>query len=793
MKKKLIYLLLFQQITFTTFAQHHFTKTNLGVKATIDESTIIELQIFSPSIIRVLKSQKGFDFKKESISVIKNPIKDCFTITEESNSVIITTEHLKAQLNLSTGKVIFLAKNNVLLQEKDFGVQFTPFNDAGKKSFLARQAFKLDKDEVIYGLGQYQNSKMEQRNERVELKNSNHHITIPYFYSLKGYAVFWDNYASTTFTDNQQETSFESLGDCADYYFLYGSKGADAIAQMRDLTGQAPMFPLWTFGYWQSKERYKTQFELVDVLKKYRELNVPIDGMIQDWRYWGEDSLWNAMKWNTENYPDPKKMAEQVHKMNAHLMVVAWPGFGPKTEQYKVFKKKDMLIDFDTWPPKSGTKPYDVYNPEARDIYWDYLNKGVFSIGTDAWWLDSTEPDHINVKDRDFDQPTYLGSYRSVSNAFSLAHTTGIYEHQRKTTDQKRVFILTRSSFAGQQRNASTSWSGDVVTDWDVLRTQISAALNLSVCGVPYWNSDIGGFFAWHFPGGKDNLAFREIYVRWLQLGTFCPMMRSHGTDTPREIWQFGEKGNWAYDAIEKFIHLRYRMLPYLYSTAWQVTSNAATIMKPLAFDYENDAQVYDIDNEYMFGESFLVCPVTNPMYITFDKDGNNYINAKEDFSTVSKSKVYLPKGFIWYDFWTTESIDGGQYIEKETPIDIMPLYIKGGSIVPWGPKVQYAEEKKWDNLEIRVYPGANGKFTLYEDENDNYNYEQGKYATIDFVYNDKTKELTIQKRKGEYNGMLKRRVFNIVKVNNGNGKNLENSKNAIKVNYNGSKKVIKL
>ena len=771
-----------------------FKETGTGITAVV-QSKQVTIEFLTPSIVRVNKHLIEAQPEKESLSVVKSPDKNTkVNINEEGDDVILSTKKLTVKMDLATGKISFFKQDgSILSQEKLNGSTFKSFDDAGKDSYMVKQGFVLAKDEVIYGLGQVQNSSLQQRNRTIELKNSNHDITIPYICSLKGYSIFWDNYASTSYSDNESETSFESIGDCIDYYFMYGGSGEGTIQQMRELSGQAPMFPLWTLGYWQSKERYKTQFEVVDVLKKYRELQVPIDGMIQDWRYWGEDSVWNAMKWDSKRYPDPKQFAKEIHDLDAHLMVVAWPGFGPLTDQYGEFESKNMLINFDTWPPNSGTKPYDVYNPKARDIYWDYLNRGVFSEGVDAWWLDSTEPDHINVKPEDFIQPTHLGSYQSVSNAFSLMHTTGIYEHQRQTTSEKRVFILTRSSFAGQQRNAATSWSGDVVSDWNVLHDQIPAALNLSVCGIPYWNSDIGGFFVWNFPGGKDNLAYRELYVRWLQFGTFCPMMRSHGTDTPREIWQFGEKGDWSYDAIKKFIHLRYRLLPYLYSTSWQVTSEGKTFMKPLAFDFEEDKKVFDLEHEYLFGESFLVCPVTESMYTNYEKKDKKYVNACENFNGVKNSTVYLPNGCSWYDFWTGEKINGGQLIEKNTPIDVMPLYVKAGSIVPWGPDVQFAEEKGWDNLEIRIYPGANGKFTLYEDEFDNYNYEKGKYSTIEFVYDDQKREVIIKKRNGTYNGMLKERVFNIMVVSDSNAQGIENGQNSIAVKYTGNEKVVKL
>lgn len=790
MKKVILSIIALSFVLFTSFSNEKYVKSENGIIATVGE-TKIQIQFYSSSIVRVLKSPSGSNLKKESLTVIK-PLEDLkLKISNKKDVIVLKSKDIKVLLNLKTGDVLYEDLNgNSLLSEQSIESQFTPFNDAGKQSYMVKQSFQLASDEAIYGLGQLQNGNLMQNNQEVMLKNSNHNITIPYFYSIKGYSVFWDNYAETKFVDSDQETSFESLGDCVDYYFMYGKEGAGTITKMRDLTGQAPMFPLWTYGYWQSRERYKTQEELLSVVKKYRDLEVPLDGIIQDWRYWGEDSLWNAMKWDVDRFPNPKEMADKVHAMNAHLMVVAWPGFGPLTEQYAEFKDKDMLIDFDTWPPKSGTKPYDVYDAEARDIYWDYLNKGVFSKGTDAWWLDSTEPDHINVKDSDFDQQTKLGSYRSVSNAFSLEHTKGIYGHQRKTTENKRVFILTRSAFAGQQRHAANSWSGDVQSSWDALREQIPAALNFTICGIPYWNADIGGFFAGRHRkgGGVKNPEFKELYVRWAQFATFTPMMRSHGTDLPREIYQFGNRGDWAFDAIEKSIKLRYRLLPYLYSTAWKVTNQSDSFMKALPLEYPKDEKTLNITDEYVFGSSFLVAPVINQMY-SKGKDEN----IVEDFSKVKNRSVYLPESNNWIDFWTGETIKGGQEIVRETPIDIMPLYVKAGAIIPWGPEVQYANEKNWESLEIRVYTGSDCEFTLYNDEGDNYNYEKGKYSTINFKWDDKAKILTIGEQQGDYKGIIKQYNFKIALVGNDNGVGLESSKKYESVSYNGTQKTIHL
>lgn len=767
-----------------------YQKTNSGIKTTT-QSVQIELQFFSPTIVRILKTPEGTTLQKTSLSVVKAPEKTDFKITEMGSLVTLNSSALNVTLNTQTGRVTFSdLKGNSLFTEKDYGTQFTPTPDAKKESFTVRQAYMLDKDEAIYGLGQQQNGKLNQRGQKVLLQNDNMKICIPFFQSIKGYGIYWDNYAPTTFTDNPQELSFESLGDCADYYFMYGGNGDGVVAQMRDLTGQSPMLPLWAYGYWQSKERYKNQEEIVNVVEKYRALKVPLDGIIQDWQYWGQDSNWNAMSFDKTTYPEPQKMVDKIHNLKAHLMIVAWPGFGPKTSQYKELTDKKMMINFDTWPPKSGTKPYDPYNPVARDIYWSYLNKGVFSFNTDAWWLDSSEPDHINVKDKDFDQPTYLGSYRSVINAFPLEHVKGVYEHQRATTSDKRVCILTRSAFAGQQRFGANSWSGDIVSSWKTLQKQIPAALNFSMTGIPYWNADIGGFFLWE-QGGSNALkekTYHELYVRWLEFGTFTPMMRSHGTDAPREIYQFGNRGDWSFDAIEKYINLRYSLLPYLYSTAWNVSAHSGSIMHALPIDFQTDKNVQNINSEYMFGQSILVAPVTEAMYV-------NKVDGKttENFSQAKTKKVYLPTGADWYDFWTGQKLTGGQEIQREAPIDLIPIYVKAGTVLPFGPNVQYAAEKNWDKLEIRIYRGANGTFTLYEDEKDNYNYEKGIFSTITFNWNDKAKTLTIADRKGIFPGMLKTRTFNFVIVDAKNGVGNKACISFTKtISYNGKSKSVK-
>ncbi len=780
-----------------------YQKTDFGV-TTVINAVQVEIKFYSPSIVRIIKYPEGKTFEKQSLSVVKTPQKTAFSVKLHGNELSLKSEKIEVLLNLKTGMVAFANQAMQLLSEKESGTTFIDYNDAGVKTYSVTQSFVLEKNEAIYGLGQQQEGKMSKRNLKLTMVQGNTDDYIPFFLSAKGYGLFWDNYSPTIFEDNAEHTLFKSeVAEGIDYYFMYGANADAVIGCMRNLTGQVPMFPLWTYGFWQSRERYKSQDELLGVVQKFRTLGVPLDGIIQDWQYWGNNYQWNAMEFLNTGFYDPQKMVNDVHGLNAHMIISIWNSFGPMTKQYKELEKINALFNFDTWPQSgsekwpprldypSGVRVYDPYNPAARDIYWDYLNKGIFSLGMDGWWMDSSEPDHFNPKPSDFDTKTYLGSFRKVCNAFPLMTVGGVSEHQRMQTSDKRIFILTRSAFAGQQRFGANTWSGDVVASWAALRNQISAGLNFSLSGIPYWNSDIGGFFLWNFKDPLKNADYRELHVRWMEFGAFCPMMRSHGEGAPRELYQFGEKGNPAYDAIEKYINLRYSLLPYIYATSWNVTSRQSSMMRALVMDFAHDKQALDINDEFMFGSSILVNPVTQPMYSKTEVKAGDSVKV-EDFSIVKSKNVYLPKGNDWYDFWTGEKFNGGQTVKKEVPLDIIPLFVKAGTILPVGPKVQYATEKKWDNLEIRIYEGANGEFTLYEDENDNYNYEKGAYSTVQFSWNDKKKTLTIADRKGSFPGMINERRFNIVFV----GKNKGTGNDAIEkfdkvVNYSGKNVVI--
>ena len=804
MKKKLGASFLVLLFAIVSEAQT-YQKTESGFKTQINKVNV-EVLFYSPSIIRVVKYPEGMGFEKQSLSVVLTPQKTPFTIKQQDGGLVLKSEKLQVSLDFKSGKISFANHSAMLLSEKETGASFVDFNDAGNKTYAVSQSFILEKDEAIYGLGQQQQGKMSQRNTKLYMVQNNIEDFIPFFLSSKAYGVFWDNYSPTVFEDNAEGTSFKSdVGDGIDYYFMSGENADGVIANIRSLTGQAPMFPLWTFGFWQSRERYKTQDELTDVVKNFRELGVPLDGIIQDWQYWGSNYLWNAMEFLNPGFYGPQKMVNDVHDMNAHLIISIWNSFGPMTKQYRELNEIGALFNFVTWPQSgsekwppnpdypSGVRVYDAYNPQAPDIYWKYLNEGVFKLGMDGWWIDSSEPDHLDPKPSDFDTKTHLGSFRKVRNAFPLMTVGGVSEHQRTITSDKRVFILTRSAFAGQQRYGANTWSGDVVASWDALRNQISAGLNFSLCGIPYWNSDLGGFFLWNFKNPLENVDYRELHVRWIEFGTFCPMMRSHGEGFPREIYQFGKKGSPVYDAIEKYINLRYSLLPYIYSASWDVTANQSSMMRALVMDFAADKQALDINDEFMFDKSLLVSPVTKPMYWKNEVKGNDTVKV-EDYSTIETKEVYLPKGADWYDFWTGDKFNGGQTVNKEVPLDIIPLFVKAGAIIPIGPMVQFATQKKWDNLEIRVYEGTNGEFTLYEDENDNYNYEKGAYSTIIFSWNNTKRVLTISDRKGSFPGMLAERKFNIVLVSKSKGIGSHAGTTFDKeVNYNGEKVVVKL
>ena len=761
----------------------------------------VKIEFVTPSIVHVTKGQ---------------PTKSLVVTAKSEGRLAMSSDVLTVKKDPKTGCLTFLtAKGKVLLREKSC--------DIAKVS----QTFLLDKDEAIYGLGTIQDGKMNRRGERQRvgdgtsgmhkrMEQSNLEDFQNVLQSIKGWGLYWENYSPTQFDDDANGMTFTSeAGEGIDYYFMYGGSADGVIAQMRYLTGDVPMFPLWTYGFWQSKERYKTAAETESIVDQYRALQVPLDGIIQDWQYWGSNYLWNAMDFLSEDFATGPQLIKNVHAKHAHFMISIWASFGPQTQQFRELNEKGLLLPFSTWPQSglshiwpprmdypSGVKVYDAFSPVARDIYWKYL-KTLYDYGTDAWWMDSTDPDFFDPRESDYQHPVYGGTWRSQRNAFPLETVRGIYQSQRKDypDSPKRVFIMTRSSFAGQQHYGSNMWSGDVNSSWDMLRKQVPAGLSFSLTGNPNFNTDIGGFFCNAYntkgPGSAPrNPQFQELYVRWMQYGLFCPVFRSHGADAPREIWQFGQKGEPVYDAIEQMIRLRYRLIPYLYSTAWQVTSNNESYLRPLFSDFVADKRVWDMTDEFMFGRSILAAPILEPQYTEeriirtnamtgWDRKTLNVEDSTLNIDwTVTKTVTkYLPKGAIWYDFWTNRCYKGGQNVMLETALNRVPMFVRAGSILPLGPEMQYVGEKSWDSLELRVYPGADGSFTLYEDEGDSYNYEKGAYTTITFQWNNKARTLTIGDRQGRYEGMLQNRQFTVV-LPDGSSR---------QVDYNGNKITIEL
>ena len=734
----------------------------------------VNVEFFTPSIVHVVKGQPT-----KSLVVTAKP----GDVIVKQNGQIWQSSELTVRQDAKGNLTFLTSKGKVLLKEKSCDVSD------------ACQTFTLDKDEAVYGLGTIQNGLLNRRGEHKRMEQSNLEDFQNVLQSVKGWGIYWENYSPTQFDDDANGMSFNSeVGEGIDYYFMYGGSADGVIAQMRWLTGDVPMFPLWTYGFWQSKERYKTAAETESIVDQYRALQVPLDGIIQDWQYWGSNYLWNAMDFLSEDFATGPQLIKNVHQKHAHFMISIWASFGPMTQQFRELDKQGLLMPFETWPQSgishvwppmkdypSGVKVYDAFSPVARDIYWKYLKK-LFDYGVDAWWMDSTDPDCFYPTDADYAHKVYGGTWRSLRNAFPLETVRGVYEKQRAVSEAKRLFIMTRSSYAGQQHYGSNMWSGDVASSWEMLRNQVPAGLSYSLTGNPNFNTDIGGFFCNSYntrgPGSApQNPQFQELYVRWMQYGLFCPVFRSHGADAPREIWQFGKKGEPVYDAIEKQIRLRYRLIPYLYSTAWQVTSNNDSYLRPLFSDFAADKRVWNMGDEFMFGRSILAAPILDPQYTeekiiredamtgwNREKVKNEGVKSEKlDWAEVKTATKYLPKGAQWYDFWTNKLYKGGQTVTLETSLDRVPMFVRAGSILPLGPEMQYVGEKAWDNLELRVYPGADGSFTLYEDEGDNYNYERGVYSTITFVWNDKARTLTIGSRQGEYPGMLTSRQFTVI------------------------------
>lgn len=695
------------------------------------------------------------------------PAKTSFSVSEAGGKVLISTNKLKVLVDKATNAITYETKDGKVITSEDQagGKTITPATIAGINTYNCATRFNSPKDEALFGLGCHPTDSLsinyKGRDQDMLIK----YMTgaIPVLLSTKGYGLMWDNYSASKFygaeADNTKFSYVSESGKQVDYYFFYGPDFDRIINLYRVATGKAPMFPKWAFGLFQSQDRYMSQEEIMQVKDNYRNNHIPVDVIVQDWYYWDPLPIGSHIM-NPQRYPDPKKMVAELHKAHIHGMISIWPVFGKGTPNYDALKKMGGLTDI-TWDnvvTHTFDTYYDAHNPKARALYWQQARDSLVKrYDWDAWWVDQCEPDNGTLLDERRKSNFYTGKGIDFFNTYSLEHSEGIYKGWRADMSGKRAFFLIRQSFAGEQRNAATLWSSDITCTWQSFKEQVPQGINACVSGIPYWTSDIGGYhYHWAAPDWSkpEN---REMFTRWFQFGAFCPIFRIHGKGE-RAIFS----KNWdekTRGILMKYDKLRYRLLPYIYSLAGRTTQENYTMMRSLAFDFRNDPKIHNIPDQYMFGPAFLVNPVTEQLYT-----GSNASAGK------TTREVYLPKGAFWYDFWTGLQYGGGQRLAAAAPIETMPLYVRAGSIIPMGPVMEYATEKPADHIELRIYPGVNGQFTYYEDENDNYDYEKGKFATFKINWNDKLHQLTISDTKGSYPGMLKKHTFDIVLVNGKHG-----------------------
>ena len=781
----------------------------------------MKLTVCADGIVRVMYSPTGTLPAGQDFVVTNHWRSTAFKVTDAPGQLTVKTGKVKVLVDKATGALGFYdLSDHLLLQEPtDGGKTMSPVTVNGESTYEPEQSFVSPADEFIFGLGQFQEGVWNWRGMPQQLRQLNTQIAVPMVVSSYGYGLLWNNASLTDFNPADTEvpltdkagtfttvdageyafivkdgdrrnliglqvngqtiaaitnmwvtytlsaktalpantactvnllgggnhakvfarplgnkTTFRSeVGDAIDYYFFYGPTADEVIAGYRLATGDAPLFPKAAYGFWQCRERYSSQQQMVTAAKQFRSDGIPVDFIVQDWQYWGNHG-WGAYEWDLKNYPDPANMIAELHTNHFKYMISVWSNPGGIVGK-ALASMTDGLLGRSGW--------MDVYNPAVRKLRWKYMDAAFFSIGTDAWWQDATEPgdDGNSVNN----VQSFLGSANRVRNSYPLFASEATYQGQRGTDASKRVVILSRCGYAGQQRYSTATWSGDVSGDWLTFARQIRAGLNYSITGLPYWTTDTGGFF--HPRNQYASTDYNELLTRWFQMSTFCPILRIHGYGTSTEIW------NWLPETqtnLIAFDQLRYRMLPYNYSVAWKITSERYTPMRALMMDFPRDSKALMISDEYMFGPAFLVNPVIMPH--------------------AASRQVYLPAGTKWIDFWTGETVGGGTTLTAKAPLEILPLYVRAGSIVPLGPVMQYATEKPADPVELRVYRGADGQFTLYEDENDSYDYEKGIRATITFEWNDARQTLTIGKRNGKFPGMLNERTFHVVLVSPGHG-----------------------
>ena len=689
-----------------------------------------------------------------------------FLVYESAGAIEIVAGGLRVDVEKNSSAVRFFSYGSPTLAETDwpFPRSITSRVTDGQPAHEASVWFAVTPEERLYGLGQHQTGLMNERNTQLLLSQDNTNISIPFFLSSQGYGVLW-NSASVTDWDNRfrQVVTFQSNdADAVDYYYIGGPSFDKIIAGYRRLSGAAPLFPRWAYGYWQSKLAYASTEQMLGVADQYRALHIPLDNIVLDA---GWETEFGSRSFNS-NYPDPRLMVEKLHDDHVHLMVSIWPLFVPGNPNFDAMNAKGYFV---TPGPHAlpaylpGARLYDAFSPGARELYWEQAKTALYDIGVDAFWMDSTEPADLYAEEHGpmlAGARTALGDGSKYANMFPLMTTQAIFDGERSQPGNKRIFTLTRSAFTGQQRNAASVWSGDTLTTFDSFRRQIPAGLNYSLSGLPYWTTDIGGFVG----GDTTDSAYRELFVRWFEFGAFCPIFRAHGArkNNQNELWSFGPD---AQKILTEYDRLRYRLMPYIYSVAARTTFDGYTPMRALVFDFPSDPKALDIGDEYMFGPSLLVAPVTSQGATSRD--------------------VYLPRGTDWYDFWTGRRFTGGQVIHRAAPLNVLPLYVRAGSILPMGPEEEYTGEHPSAPVELRIYPGQDGDTSLYFDDGLTYAYQDGQYARLPFHWDNAGRRLSIGARQGQF--QIPPQQFNITLVGPGQGVGEAITRGNRHLSYNGT------
>jgi alpha-D-xyloside xylohydrolase len=703
-------------------------KVDDGVIFTMSDESKMKLQVCTDKIIRVIYTKKASFPPADSNYIVVKKSWPAVSFTYNDVDYSIQTASLNVKVAKETGAVSFYNGSTLVLQETA-GKTLTAKTVSGKAAFGGTIAFNTESNEGIYGFGQFQNGLLNQRGASLDMKQQNQKDCSPFFMSTRGFGVLWINYSKMSVVAPLTWTSNWVTNDAIDYYFIYGPEFDNVITSYRTITGPAPLWPKWAYGFWQCRNFYASQSEILKVVRDYRAKGYPIDNIVQDWQYYPA-GFNGSQSFDKTRYPNPAQMIKTLHDtLNCHFTISVWPSFTetPGNTNFYTMESKGFLLSVSDYLGRT----YDAFNDSATYYYWKCINDSLISKDVDAFWPDATEPESFGWADCQ----TAAGPAAKVENVFPLLHSRTLYEGYRKANNEKkRVCNLTRSYYAGSQRLSAAYWTGDINTDFPTYALQVPACLNVCMTGLPLVCTDVGGFWG-------DNTA--EVETRWFQWGIFNPVFRVHGTRNSNELWAWGTATE---EILAKYSKLRYRLFPYVYSLAWKVTNDGYTMMRALPFDFRNDPAVRDMANEFMFGSAFLVCPITGP--------------------GITSRPVYFPAGSgNWYDFWTGEKIDAGaagKTITAQAPIQTMPLYVRAGTILPMGPSVTYADTAA-DPIELRVYTGADGEFTLYEDEGDGYAYEKGAYATIKIEWNEASNNLTFQQRNGSFPGMLGTRKFNVV------------------------------